>query len=158
MRISDWSSDVCSSELKAHGLEDMAYAKAFIRKVLTEGVASPDAFANQLSDSRYSQLAASFDFEAYGEATTSFEKAQKGIVDKYQRQTLEEEAGAENPGVRLALYFDRMAPSIKSGMEILADDALSEVVRTVLGIPDEVAALDVDRQAGFIEEDGKRVV
>src|SRR3546814_12368744 len=45
-----------------------------------------------------------------------------------------------------------MAPSIKSGMEILADDALSEVVRTVLGIPDEVAALDVDRQAEFIEE------
>jgi len=152
--IDDFMADsrIYNYALKAHGLEDMAYAKAFIRKVLTEGVANPDAFANKLSDSRYSQLAASFDFEAYGEATTSFEKAQKGIVDKFQRQTLEEEAGAENPGVRLALYFDRMAPSIKSGMEILADDALAEVVRTALGIPDEMAALDVDRQAEFIEE------
>ncbi|MCJ8520866.1 hypothetical protein ABID21_003718 [Pseudorhizobium tarimense] len=138
--------------LKAHGLEDMAYAKAFIRKVLTEGVATPDAFALKLADSRYAGLAETLNFQANGAAATSFDKAQKGVVEKYQRQTLEEEVGAENPGVRLALYFERMAPSIKSGMEILADDALAEVVRTVLQLPDEVAALDVDRQAAFIEE------
>jgi hypothetical protein len=138
--------------IKAHGLEDMAYAKAFIRKVLTEGVRDEKAFARQLSDSRYSSLVESLNFEAHGAAATSFDKAQKGVVDRFQRQTLEEEAGEENPGVRLALYFERMAPSIKSGMEVLADDALAEVVRTVLQIPDEVAGLDVDRQAVFIEE------
>lgn len=138
--------------LKAHGLEDMAYAKAFIRKVLTEGVASPDAFARKLTDNRYSALAETFDFEALGATATSFEKAQKGVVQKFERQTLEEEAGAENPGVRLALYFERMAPSIKSGMEVLADDALTEVVRTVLQLPDEIAALDVDRQAQLIAD------
>jgi hypothetical protein len=138
--------------LKAHGLEDMAYAKAFMRKVLTEGNRDENAFARQLSDSRYASLVESLNFETHGAAATSFERAQKGVVDKFQRQTLEEEAGEENPGVRLALYFARTAPSIKSGMEILADDALTEVVRTVLQMPVEMASLDVDRQAAFIEE------
>lgn len=152
--VDDFMSDsrIYNYALKAHGLEDMAYAKAFIRKVMTEGVANSEAFALKLADSRYAALAETLNFEAFGAAATSFDKAQKGVVEKYQRQTLEEDAGAENPGVRLALYFERTAPSIKSGMEILADDALAEVVRTVLQLPDEVAALDVDRQAAFIEE------
>ena len=138
--------------LKAHGLEDMAYAKAFIRKVLTEGVDAESDFANKLSDSRYASLVESLNFAAHGSSATSFEQAQKGIVDKFQRQTLEEEAGAENMGVRLALYFERTAPSIKSGMEILADDALAEVVRTTLRLPDEIIGADLDRQAKYIED------
>ncbi|CAD7055004.1 hypothetical protein REJC140_02263 [Pseudorhizobium endolithicum] len=152
--VDDFMADsrIYNYALKAHGLEDMAYAKAFIRKVLTEGVADDNAFARKLADSRYASLAETFNFEAFGSSATSFEKAQKGVVERFQRQTLEEEAGAENPGVRLALYFERMAPSIKSGMEILADDALVEVVRTVLQLPDEIAALDLDRQVEFIEE------
>ncbi|MCF6369536.1 DUF1217 domain-containing protein [Rhizobium halophilum] len=152
--IDDFMADsrIYNYALKAHGLEDMAYAKAFVRKVLTEGTSNPDAFARKLSDSRYAALAETFNFEAFGAAATSFDKAQKAVVEKYQRQTLEEEAGVENPGVRLALYFERMAPAIKSGMEILADDALAEVVRTVLQMPDEMAALDVDRQAALIEQ------
>lgn len=138
--------------LKAHGLEDMAYAKAFIRKVLTEGVASDDAFANKLSDSRYAELAKTFNFAAYGEAATSFDKAQKGVADSYLRQTLEQDAGDDNAGVRLALYFERKASTITSGMSVLADDALAEVVRVALGIPAEVAASDVDKQAAFIDK------
>ncbi|MGL4405447.1 MAG: DUF1217 domain-containing protein, partial [Notoacmeibacter sp.] len=46
--------------LKAHGLEDMAYAKAFIRKVLEEGTDSKTAFANKLADPRYKELAETF--------------------------------------------------------------------------------------------------
>ena len=152
--VDDFMADsrIYNYALKAHGLEDMAYAKAFIRKVLTEGVTDSEAFARKLADSRYAALAETFNFEAHGAAATAFEKAQKGVVERYTRQTLEEEAGADNPGVRLALYFERMAPSIKSGMEILADDALVEVIRTVLQLPDEIATMDVDRQAEFIED------
>ncbi|MCF3639583.1 DUF1217 domain-containing protein [Rhizobium sp. TRM95111] len=138
--------------MKAHGLEDMAYAKAFMRKVLSEGVDSEDAFANQLSDTRYKELVESLDFSRYGEATTSFERAQQGVVDKYNRQTLELEAGEENVGVRLALYFERMASSITSGYSVIADDAISQVVRTALQLPSEFVATDVDRQAAYYEE------
>lgn len=152
--IDDFMADsrIYNYALKAHGLEDMAYAKAFIRKVLTEGIDSDDDFANKLSDSRYASLVESLNFAAYGTAATSFEKAQKGVIDKFQRQTLEEEAGEENMGVRLALYFERTAPTIKSGMEILADDALSQVVRTALQLPEEIIGGDVDRQAKYIED------
>lgn len=138
--------------MKAHGLEDMAYAKAFMRKVLSEGTDSDDAFANKLSDSRYKDLVASLNFARYGEAATSFDRAQKGVVDKYNRQTLEMNAGSENSGVRLALYFERMAPAITSGYSIIADPALSQVVRTVLQLPDEFVATDVDRQSAYYED------
>src|SRR5690606_22157679 len=39
--------------MKAFGLEDMNYAKAFMRKVLTEGIDDPQSFANKLSDPKY---------------------------------------------------------------------------------------------------------
>ncbi|GEO83451.1 MULTISPECIES: DUF1217 domain-containing protein [Alphaproteobacteria] len=137
--------------LKAHGLEDMAYAKAFIRKVLTEGVSSDKAFANQLTDSRYANLATSLNFEAQGAAATSFDKAQQGVVDLYMHEALEQEAGNDNTGVRLALYFERNSSKITSAMDILADDALSQVVRTALQLPDEFAASDIDQQASYLK-------
>ena len=137
--------------MKAHGLEDMDYAKAFMRKVLTEGVESDDAFANQLADSKYKAFAETYNFAAHGETATIFTKAQQGTVDKYHRLSLEEEAGEENSGVRLALYFQRTAPEIDSAYGILADTALYEVVRTALGIPAEVASADIDKQAEMLD-------
>ena len=137
--------------MKAHGLEDMNYAKAFMRKVLTEGVDNEDAFANQLADSKYKECAETYNFARHGETATIFTKAQQGTVDKYHRMTLEEEAGEDNTGVRLALYFERTAPELDSVYGILADTALYEVVRTALGIPAEVAASDIDKQAEMLK-------
>jgi hypothetical protein len=133
--------------MKAYGLEDMAYAKAFVRKVLAEGVDKADSFANTLSDKRYRQLAADFNFARYGETTTVFDRTRQGTVDKYVRQTLEEDAGSENQGVRLALYFQRNAAGITDAYSILADPALLKVVQTALGIPASASAIDIDRQA-----------
>lgn len=133
--------------LKAHGLEDMSYAKAFIRKVLTEGIETDSSFANQLADKRYSALVETFNFFRNGESTTVFTKAQQGTVDKYLRQTLEENAGNDNEGVRLALYFQRKASEITEPYQILADTALATVVRTALSLPDQFALTDIDKQA-----------
>lgn len=138
--------------MKAHGLEDMNYAKAFMRKVLTEGVDNDDAFANQLADSKYKEFAETYNFARNGETATIFTKAQQGTVDKYHRLSLEEEAGQDNTGVRLALYFQRAAPELDSAYGILADTALYEVVRTALGIPAEIAASDIDKQADMLND------
>ena len=138
--------------MKAHGLEEMNYAKALVTKVFEEGRDESDAFVNRMADGRYRDLAETFDFSRYGSATTSFDRAQQGVVDKYLRQQLEENAGATNEGVRLALYFERKAPGLNNVEEILADRALSTVVRQALQIPEATAFLDIDKQIEMLEE------
>jgi hypothetical protein len=138
--------------MKANGLEDMTYAKAFMKKVLKEGIEDSDSFANKLTDKRYYEFAKSFDFNGYGETATIFTRAQQGTVDKYLRQTLEQDAGKQNEGVRLALYFERKASGITNFYDVLADTALSKVVRTVLGLPDSFASADIDKQAKLFDE------
>ena len=138
--------------MKAFGLEEMTYAKAFMRKVLEEGIDDKQSFANQLSDSRYRDFAEAFNFARYGATTTVFTRAQQGTVDRYVRQTMEEQAGQENEGVRLALYFQRQAAGIESVMEILAEPALLKVVQVAFGLPPETSAMDIDKQAAMIED------
>jgi hypothetical protein len=86
----------------------------------------------------------------HGEATTVFTRAQQGTVDRYDRQNLEEDAGAQNEGVRLALYFQRKAATVETPLEILADPALLKVVQTAFRIPVESGMQDIDRQAALI--------
>lgn len=138
--------------MKAWGLEDMTYAKAFMRKVLTEGVSSSQSFANKLSDTRYRQFATAFDFAANGETATTLDAAKQGTVDRYVRQKLEQDAGSQNEGVRLALYFERSASNITSAYSILGDKALLKVVQTSLGLPTTMSLLDIDRQAEMITD------
>ncbi|CAN5117354.1 DUF1217 domain-containing protein [soil metagenome] len=136
--------------MKANGLEDMTYAKAFIRKMLTEGIDDEDAFANKLSDTRYKDLVSTFNFKRYGETTTVFTAVQEGTVDKYVRQSMEEKAGNANEGVRLALYFERKAPALTDTYGILGDKAMLQVVQTALGLSPMTGLADIDKQAAMI--------
>ena len=138
--------------MKAHGLDDMTYAKAFMRKVLTEGIEKKDSFANGLVDPRYRQFAETFNFAKFGAAATIFESARQGTVDNYVRQTLEEDAGQGNEGVRLALYFARKAADLTGPYSILADAALLKVAQTALGIPAESSSMTIEQQAAMIAE------
>ncbi len=133
--------------MKAFGLEDMSGAKAFMRKVMVEGVSDSNSFANRLADDRFVKFATTFNFSVAGDQTTASTDAQQGVVDNYVRQTLETTAGADNDGVRLALYFQREAPHVKSAYGLLGDAALWQVVKTVFGFPDEMANADIDSQA-----------
>jgi hypothetical protein len=136
--------------MKAHGLADMTYAKAFMRKVLEEGIDDPDSFANKLSDKRYKEFVETFNFKRYGETATAFDRTQQGTVDKYYRQTLEEDVGVQDEGVRLALYFQRKAPNVESILGLLADPALLRVTQVALSLPPATGALDIDKQVALI--------
>ena len=150
--IDDFLSDrrLFNYALKAHGLSEMSYATAFLKKALEEGIDERTSFANTLADARYREFVSVFNFARHGETATIFEKTRSETVDRYLRQTLEEEAGDDNQGVRLALYFQRKAPSITSIYGILADRALLDVTRTALGLPAQISVLDIDRQAELI--------
>jgi uncharacterized protein DUF1217 len=138
--------------MKAWGLQDMDFAKAFMRKVLTEGIDADKSFANTLADPRYKEFAKAFNFKLYGETTTRWEDARQGTVDRYMRQKVEEDAGSQNEGVRLALYFERKASSITSAFSILGDKALLQVAQSALGLPVTMSLLDIDRQAEMIND------
>lgn len=138
--------------MNAFGLEDMAHAKGFVRKILTEGIDDSHSFANRLDDDRFKQLATVFNFAHDGEATTTKDSAKQGVVDRYVRQTLETAEGEDNEGVRLALYFQRSAPDVTSVYGLLGDSALFQVVKTVFGFPDEMAGADIDKQAAAISK------
>lgn len=144
--------DVYQFALKAWGLSEKLGDKAFIRKVLEGGVADPASFANKQTDGKWASFATAFNFAEHGATTTTRNPAQQDAVGMYLRQTLEENAGKENEGVRLALYFERKAGTIKNAFSILSDPALANVVRTALGLPDAMAQADVDVQARMLEK------
>lgn len=129
-----------------------------LKAALTSDVSDPNSFVNQSENARFRDIARAFNFGTDGSAKrTSLGTAQdpNALVetqDLYIRQTMEQQAGAQNQGVRLALYFQRKAESIQSPYSILADKALLEVVTTTLGLPDTAAQADVDVLANMISK------
>jgi hypothetical protein len=142
--------------LKAFGLEGEKVSNSVLRDVLTSDPMDKDSFVNRQSDSRFRDLAAAFNFTADGDigrAPAQQVQTRSSIlktIDLHVRQTLENDAGSQNEGVRLALYFQRKAGSITSVFGILADKALFEVVRTALALPTGMSQADIDVQAAMI--------
>ncbi|MEW5422242.1 DUF1217 domain-containing protein [Amorphus sp. 3PC139-8] len=138
--------------MNAFGLQDMAHAKGYMRKILSESLADEKSLVNRVNDDRFKSFAETFNFVDKGEEAIQADAARQGVVDRFVRQTLEVDLGTENEAVRLALYFQRSVGDIKSGYSILADNALMEVVYTALGFPDEMKGADIDKQAASIEK------
>ncbi len=144
--------------LVAKGLEPDKVTTADLRKMFDSDLNDPKSFVNTQTDPRFAEMVASFNFDDGGEISRlpkfgpqtrdQFMETQR----KYLQQTLETQQGESNPGVRLALYFERKAPSITSAYDLLADKALAEVFRTTFGLPDEVGAMDIDQQAKVVEK------
>jgi len=138
--------------LTAHGLSDVAYAGALIRKVLEGGTDNDDSLANKLVDQRYREFAKTFNFVRYAGATTAFDATQSGTVEMYKRQVLEQNTGTVNEGARLALYFSRQAPKVTSALGLLADRALLTVTQTALGLAPSTSNLSLEAQQKLISD------
>jgi hypothetical protein len=139
-----------SYAMTAFGLGDRIYAKGLMREVLTQGVTSSKGLAHTLNDPRILAFAKTFNFAANGASTTSSSAVQKDVVTNYTEQALETNQGAQNPGVQLALYFQRNAPNISSTYGILADKNLLTVVQTTLGLSPLMSAQDINTQASLL--------
>jgi hypothetical protein len=135
---------------RAFGLEDVAFGKALLRRVIEEGTRSPDSLANRLVDQRFKDLAAAFDFSRPGQMQRP--AVRQAIVDRFVRLQLEQDVGRTSEGARLALYFERKAPEVRSAYGLLADRALAEVTVTLLGLPQAFRSLDIDKQADIISK------
>ncbi|MBW5440626.1 DUF1217 domain-containing protein [Bradyrhizobium canariense] len=143
--------------LLAKGLDPKKVSTDFLKKIFASDLNDPKSFANTESDPRFAEIAASFNFDSQGNVARlpmmgpqkrdQFRETQANYVE----QSLEQQQGDANPGVRLALYFQRKAGDITSAYDILADKALSEVFRTTFDLPDSMAAMPIDQQAKFVD-------
>ncbi|MBR0950582.1 DUF1217 domain-containing protein [Bradyrhizobium canariense] len=143
--------------LLAKGLDPKKVSTEFLKKIFSSDLNDPKSFANTQSDPRFADIVASFNFDSNGNVARlpmmgpqkrdQFRETQTN----YLEQSLEQQQGDTNPGVRLALYFQRKAGEITSPYDILADKALSEVFRTTFNLPDSMAAMPIDQQAKFVD-------
>jgi hypothetical protein len=129
-----------SYALTAYGLGDQVNNKALITKVLQGGVNNADgttntkALANTLANANWAKFAAAFDFVGQGASSVTSSTAVATTEAAYSEQTLESQQGKQDVGVQLALYFQRVAPTIKSPYSVLGDKNLLEAFQTIFGI------------------------
>jgi hypothetical protein len=142
--------------LDAFGFENDNISDDTLRKILTSDPFDSKSFVNKPGNTQYRALASAFNFDADGNlmaippAQAQDRNQIVATSDLYLRQTMEEEAGTQNQGVRLALYFQRNVGNITSPFSILADKALLQVVQTALGLPTSMSLADIDTQAAMI--------
>ncbi|MEW7007840.1 DUF1217 domain-containing protein [Lentilitoribacter sp. EG35] len=142
---------------KSERLETDELKPEFLKKLLMSDQNDPKSFLNQQTDVRYKKIFGSFNFNENGSvasAKTNGAQNNRGLAETqnfYITQSIEEEAGVDSVGARLALYFERKAPSISSLLEILADKALGDFMRTALSIPAETASGSLDSQKALME-------
>ena len=129
-----------SYALNAYGLGDQINAKGLITKVLEGGVSNPKSLANTLPNSQWTAFAAAFNFVDSGAIPPSSTSTVKTTTGDYVEQQLESDQGNQDVGVQLALYFQRVAPTVTNEYGILADPNLLQVAATIMGLPATAAA------------------
>ena len=139
-----------SYAMKAFGLGDRLYAKGLIKQVLQQGVAAPTTLAYRLNDPNILAFAKAFDFAKNGAQTTASASLVQTTVDQFTQNELEKGQAQQNPGVGLALYFQRKAPSLSGPFSLLADKKLLQVVQTTLDISPMTAVMPIDSQAAML--------
>jgi hypothetical protein len=140
-----------SYALQAYGLGDQINNKALITKVLQEGTTSSSALANTLPNAAWKAFANAFNFSATGTAAPTSSTSVATTTSDYVEQQLENDQGAMDPGVQLALYFQRVAPTITSGYSVLADKNLTEIAQTIFNLPPGTSTSQIDQEAAALK-------
>jgi Protein of unknown function (DUF1217) len=142
--------------LVAAGLDPEEVTTDYVRQMFESDFSDPKSFINtEPNTSLYKEIVASYNFDSEGNLAkpTQGIQTKRGLLeteDLYLNQTLEEQEGEDNAGVRLALYFRRMASGINTAYDLLADSALLQVIQTTFSIPEEMSSADVDIQYAYI--------
>jgi len=141
-----------SYALQAYGLGDQVNNKALITKVLQQGTTNPKALANTLPNAAWKAFANAFNFSATGSAAPGSSTSVATTTSDYVEQQLENDQGANDPGVQLALYFQRVAPTITDGYGVLADKNLTEIAQTIYNLPPGTSSSQIDKEAAALKK------
>lgn len=136
----------------AFGLEDQAYAKAMLKKVIREGTTDQQAMANQMVDPRYKEMASFFEYEKVGMLNAQSPDWVDKLVTRFEDSMFERALGEGNENLRLAMYFERKIKDVNSMYQVLGDKAMYQVALKMAGLPKEYAQVDIDKQAEYFKE------
>lgn len=148
--------------LGAFGLDDDLQNKAYIRKILEEGSLDDNSFANRMVDKRYLAFTAAFGFDL-GTPRTQVSDFADGIVEKYQRRQFEVAVGEQSSDMRLMMGLERDLMEIVESdnsdngrwYAVMGNEPLRQVFETAMGLPREIAMIDIDKQVDFFREKSK---
>jgi hypothetical protein len=119
--------------MKAYGLEDMIYAKAFMKKVLESNPTDADSFANKLTDKRYRDFAAAFSFTSTDTAVAQSANQTDEMIGLYTSTVKKQvDAIAEDTG-----YYNAKIANVKTVNDLLNDDRLRSYVFQAFGIDEK---------------------
>lgn len=153
--------------LGAFGLDSDLNNKFFIRKVLETAAEDKSGLANKLADKTYLKLATAFGF---GDKPDAPRTQAKGFADeilsKYETRQFEAAVGESDDSYRLAMAAQRdlselVASSSTNNAKwysVIGSKSLSTVMRTALGLPESVSALNVDQQLVIYTQKAKSVL
>ncbi len=142
--------------LTANGIDPKTVSTATLKKAFASDPSNSKSFVNTTDGAKFKGIVEAFNFGTDGKLTDSKlgtaenQGALAATNDLYLHQTLEDQQGETNPGVRLALYFQRKAPDINSIYDIMGDAALYEVVTTTYKLPSSISSMDVTNQAKML--------
>ncbi|MBB3290102.1 MULTISPECIES: DUF1217 domain-containing protein [Rhizobium] len=123
--------------MKAYGLEDMAYAKAFMKKVLTSDLSDTNSFANKLTDSRYRQFAAAFNFGGKSKNQTAQTDAQKSDTIGLYEQSFANEATL---ATKESKFYSSWIDKVSNVDDIVNSSRMRDYVLRAHGInPDNIS-------------------
>ncbi len=152
--------------LTAFGLQDDLPNKAFIQRILDDGVADPDALSNRLADKRYRAFSEAFGFGSDLPPLTRSPGFADRILDRFQARSFEQAVGEVNGDMRLALNATRELPEIAASgardstlwFRVMGNTPLRTVFETAFGLPDSVGTQDLDRQLSIFEDRAEAVL
>lgn len=142
-----------SVALGAFGLDEEIDKRAFLRKMLEEGVTDQGSFANRFADTRYKSFVAAFGFGDPGGARTGDPGFADRIISAYKDRQFEIVVGDQDSSMRIALNFRReigkyasMESEGAAWFSIMGDQQLRAVFEGAFNLPASFAQLDVDKQ------------
>lgn len=146
--------------LGAFGLGDEIDKRAFIQKVLEDGVETPGTLGSRLNNQGYIDMVKTLRFDREIGPRTTFAAVKEEIVSKYLSQSYEIAVGEQDQSLRLALDFKRRVSDVseRGWYALLGDQPMRAVLQTALNIPSDVAATDIDKQVELFEERALKVL
>lgn len=155
-----------SVALGAYGLDEDIDNKFFIKQILEDGTIDDDALANRLADNRYADFSRAFGFGDLSVPNTVISTFAADINERYEVKQFEQAVGDQDNDLRLAMNLSSglsdvlEATSTTEGQwfSVMGNEPLRSVFQTALGLPDEIASIDIDQQREIFQERANAVL